>query len=177
MPSSDAIRNNAISRLEEASAEVRRWTEFLRSYDELSGRQHSAPPATHAVVRDFVVPVEFGSPPRSKAEHTKMLARRVLSGGGFTPTRVLLQELLKLGDEIGGKEPQATLSSRLIGADDLENIRPHGWRLKPRQTNGTAGPLVEQTGPAVSGSTPDMPSGEPMPATSRTVEPAPGGGT
>jgi hypothetical protein len=165
-----------------ARAEVRRWEDFLRSYDELTGvvpksQIQSPGPQSYVATRDFEMPLDIGSAPRNKAENTKTLASKVLAErGGFVPTRELLGELIELGDDIGGKDPVATLSSRLIGAKDIENIRPHGWRLKPRQTNEAAGPTTTAD-PAASGSTADIPSAEPTSTPSRAVEPVPGGGT
>jgi hypothetical protein len=145
------IRANAVAKLEAAQTEVRRWEEFLRTFDELSAAQ----PGTRTVTVDYQMNIDIAPPTRNKAEHTKSLTRRVLAERGtFVPTRELLSALLQMGDEIGGKDPTATLISRLTGATDIQNIRPHGWRLVPGQMNEVADEPKMQSS-AASGSPPD----------------------
>ena len=68
---------------------------------------------------------------------------------------------------IAGKDPLATLTTRLTRAPTIENHKPYGWRLKePRQDIGAAGSTPGGGDPA--DSDPETPSSP--------VEPAAGGG-
>lgn len=72
------------------------------------------------------------------------------------PTKDLFDELTRRGFEIGGKDPVATLNTRLVRADSLYFDRPHGWRLKePRQTNEAADPASGGQSAASVSSTPN----------------------
>ena len=87
--------------------------------------------------------------------------------GKPVPTKEIFEILTKRGFEIAGKDPLATLTTRLTRAPTFENHQPYGWRLKePR-------PEVEAEGEAVAA---DPPSSDPDQPNSDPVEPVVGCG-
>jgi hypothetical protein len=121
------------------------------------------------------LPVVSPRPPRDPADAvgekviaTEAAAREIISAiGRPVPTREMLTELDRRGFAVGGKDPMATLTTRLSRAPSLENHRPYGWRLKePHQEIGAAGP-ASPVEPAASDPEPN----------SDPVEPVVGGGT
>src|SRR6185437_16180775 len=79
----------------------------------------------------------------AKAKETEVAAISIIRDAGRPiPGRQLLDELVKHGVEIGGKDPMATLNARLSRAESITHVRPHGWKVRdePRQTDEAADP-------------------------------------
>ena len=180
----NALRQAAIARRDAALAEAKRWDDFLRMLDEATRGL--------SVMGGGTISVKFpetamGSASWQRSEirdvgrmtETEMAARAIIQENGGNPvsTQAMLVELEKRGVGVGGKDPISTLSARLSRAPSLENVRPHGWRLRePSLTNEAAVP-VYNSGTAASGSTSTAKVEGPMPTPAPPVEPGGGGGT
>ncbi len=173
----DALIAAAVARRDAALTEAKKWDDWIRAAQELAQAVNQTAGAPLAHTKKHVA-LPLGSPLTSREAAdavgervlaTEAVAKEIISAlGRPVPTREMLAEMEQRGFVVGGKEPMATLMTRLIRAPSLENYRPYGWRLKePRQDIGAAGSTFAGDEPA--GSDPETTSGP--------VDPAAGGGT
>lgn len=153
-PDMDPILQNAISRRDAALAEADRWTQFVRMYEELTGRTipgcSTASQSVTGADRHSGIGLQPPRPPVRrpvKVQETEAAAAAIIrEAGGIVPTRRMLEELLRRGVEVGGKNPQATLNARLSRAPSLVYERPYGWKVleEPRQMSEAPDPPLSE---------------------------------
>lgn len=163
MEHADSILRDAIHRRDTANAEATRWhaeaarwSDFVRLYQELRGNQTPVASAFTPSADVTENNSEPGSGIGSKVLETESVARSIIleTKNQGVSTRQLLDQLLVRGVKIGGKDPLATLTARLVRAPSLENVRPHGWRLKElRQKDEAAEPPSQEHSTASASST------------------------
>lgn len=170
---SDPVLRNAISRRDAALAEAKRWDDFASMYCELQGIPHQMqrpepvqvnPLPTHAAP----IPAQrsdHGAPRASKATAANSLAATeevaiavLTQNRGPMPTSKLRPEIEARGIEIGGKDPNSTLSARLSRSTRLYNSRPDGWWL--REKAGDDAPEKDASPASVQPSAPVEPGEE-----------------
>lgn len=127
MNPTDPILHDAMMKRDAALAEAARWSDFVAMYMEIKGISNSTP-----VHRETGTIKERVQPPRGAAlaETERAAFDAIRASGRPMHTQELLTALKLAGVEVGGKDPASTLSARLSRAPSLENIRPHGWRIK-----------------------------------------------
>jgi hypothetical protein len=135
--SDDPVYQNAIKRLTEAEAAVKKWRDFIETYNEIAGdsrgihvRVTSAIPVAvggrATRLRELLDAVSEGSP---KVAETEKLALEILKEAKFpVPTIGILNELLNRGVEIPGKDPRATLHTRLSRSQKVF-FKDGGWHI------------------------------------------------
>jgi len=172
---SDSLIAAAVAKRDAALAEAERWNAWIKAAQELAG---SLPPERPAVTIGGGYILMRPDPPLAHAGSGSAVGARVLEteaavaaiireAGKPVPTKEIFEILAKRGFEIAGKDPLATLTTRLTRAPTLENHKPYGWRLKePRPEVGAGGEAVAAEPPS---SDPDQPNSDP-------VEPVVGGG-
>jgi hypothetical protein len=132
----DSILEQAIARRDAAVAESRRWDAFISMYKEINGNRSISSergmPGMPGLPRHKL---EGAGPSGQRGGNTlavteKAAVELLREAGQPIPTvelRLLLQDR---GIEIGGKDPNSTLSARLSRAPLLYNHRGRGWWIK-----------------------------------------------
>lgn len=156
--SPDSLIARAEARRDAALAEARRWEEWLHAARELDVARAPTRPEM-AAQRAPEPPTEPSAFDEAEKLSGDAVGERVLSTqaeavkilvemGKPVPTRQMLEEMTRRGFLVGGKDPMATLITRLNRAPKLENHKPFGWRLKePRQEIGAVGSAPVGTDP------------------------------
>lgn len=170
----EPVIRNALMRRDAAAAEVRRWDEFIRTYEELVSEQSVAAPAARTIPLEAHLQARASltanltvlGPVSPPAETERVAAEVIRELGRPVPTREMFIILQDRGHNVGGSQAFATLSARLHRAQSLALDKGIGWRLREqsRQTNEAAGTLIREA-PTASEQT-----------TSAAVEPVGGGG-
>jgi len=132
----DPILSDALRRRDAAQAEMRRWDEFVRTYQELAGNVRRTPSSSAQSTASVAQEASSSGAKGALAETEAAAILAIEDAGHPLHTRELLFALADMGIEVGGKDPASTLSARLSRAERLENIRPHGWRLKGQGAEG-----------------------------------------
>lgn len=155
MSPTDPILHDAMTKRDAALAEAARWSDFVSMYMEIKGIADPVPEK-----RETGTIKERVQPPRGAAlaETERAAFDAIRASGRPMHTQELLKALQEAGVEVGGKDPASTLSARLSRAPSLENVRPHGWRIKspppsaaspPAATAFVFGPRPASAGPSV----------------------------
>lgn len=126
----DSILAEAIAKRDAAAAEMQRWEAFIAMYREIAG----GPPQNRVVAitgRGAVSARGHSVVASGALAETEAVAAEIIRAAGRPiPTREMLEALRNRGIDVGGKDPASTLSARLSRSRTLENVRPHGWRVK-----------------------------------------------
>jgi len=163
----------AISRRDAALAEVRKWEDFIKTFEELTGGTPQPPvreitPMLPGIAESRPVPVnpriDFSGAALAMTEQRAV--QLITEAGRPMHTRELLRLMEAGGMPIGGKNAIATLSARLSRAKSLWNTRIDGWAIRDE---------VPERDEAEGGT----PGGEPSAsdATQHSADSPPGGGT
>ncbi|WP_298223715.1 hypothetical protein [Acidocella sp.] len=135
--SDDPVYQNAIKRLAEAEAAVKKWRDFIETYNEIADDTRGvrvtgisaipAPVGSRSVrIRELLDIATQNSP---RVLETEKLALEILREAKFpVPTIGILNELQKRGVDIPGKDPRATLHTRLSRSQKVF-FKDGGWHI------------------------------------------------
>jgi hypothetical protein len=132
----DSIIAQAIARRDAALAESRRWEEFIAMYRDLHGNDRVRPDRRMPGMRqsDEVQESNAGTGGRRLGNALAVTEEAVVNilrdAGNPISTADLRPLLQERGIEVGGKDPNSTLSARLSRAPLLYNHRGRGWWVK-----------------------------------------------
>lgn len=106
-------------------AEAEDWAKFVAMYDQVA--EVTSPPPQGATQSGAA-----GSAAGETVLATEAVAREIISEKLGVPvsTRDMLDAMQARGFEVIGKDPHATLHTRLTRAPTLEFMKPFGWRIK-----------------------------------------------
>jgi hypothetical protein len=160
-----ALLIQALGKKQAASAEVKRWSEFVTHLLEL---EPTLAEVLLQLDRDDQAVLPFVDTDVQAAYRAQRGDGRIsdteaavieiirAQGGGYVQTRALLPLIQQRGIEVGGKDPYSTLAARLSRSDKLIGMRGRGWTIRhPAQTNEAADPTPTEGQSAASVSTPD----------------------
>jgi len=152
----DELIREAVRKRDAALHEAARWSSFIDMYQELA--ETSAALLTEQTVSGTRVEQSQGGRGSALADTERAAVAAIQNAGKALKTPELLAALQEAGIEVGGKDPLSTLSARLSRAESLENIRPHGWRLRRTNHSSPWGENAPLTGSSKE-ETPDVSSG------------------